>query len=65
MRLVHALSLDTYGVAISHEVLGLMRLPKQPSREVKSGELTAPLDWGAGESLPGGDPIQGRLGRKP
>jgi hypothetical protein len=53
-RLIHALSIDTYGVAISHEVLGLMRLPKMPSREVRAGELTAPLDWGAGESLPTG-----------
>lgn len=51
VRLVHALSIDTYGAAISHEVLGLLRLPKLPSREVKAGELTAPLDWGAGESL--------------
>ncbi len=51
VRLVQALSNDTYGAAISHEVLGLMRLPKLPSREVKAGELTAPLDWGAGESL--------------
>ena len=62
VRLVHALSLDTYGVAISHEVLGLMRLPKQPSREVKSGELTAPLDWGAGESLPEGTPYKAGWG---
>ena len=54
VRLIHALSSDTYGAAISHEVLGLMRLPKLPSREVKAGELTAPLDWGAGESLPMG-----------
>jgi len=53
-RLAHALSVDAYGAAISHEVLGLMRLPKQPSREVVPGELTAPLDWGAGESLPRG-----------
>ena len=53
-RLVHALSIDTYGAAVSHEVLGLMRLPKLPSREVAPGELTAPLDWGAGESLPKG-----------
>jgi hypothetical protein len=52
VRFVRALSIDTYGAAISREVLGLMRLPKLPSREVKAGELTAPLDWGAGESLP-------------
>ena len=54
VRLAHALSIGTYGAAISHQVLDLMRLPKLPSREVKAGELTAPLDWGAGESLPTG-----------
>jgi hypothetical protein len=54
VRLVHALSIATYGAAISHEVLDLMRLQKLPSREVNPGELTAPLDWGAGESLPKG-----------
>jgi hypothetical protein len=52
VRLVHALSVGTYGTAISDRVLGLMRLPKLPSREVDPDELTAPLDWGAGESLP-------------
>jgi hypothetical protein len=57
-RLVHALATDTYGAAISHEVLRLMRLPKLPSREVRAGELTAPLDWGAGESLPMGTPYK-------
>lgn len=61
-RLVHALSLNTYGAAVSHEVLGLMRLPKLPSREVKPGELTAPLDWGAGESLPPGTPYKAGWG---
>jgi hypothetical protein len=54
VRLVHALSIGTYGAAISHEALGLMRLPKLPSREVQAGELTAPLNWGSGESLPRG-----------
>lgn len=54
VRLAHALSIGTFGNAISDEVLGLMRLPKLPSREVAPGELTAPLDWGAGESLPPG-----------
>lgn len=54
VRLVHALSVDTYGAALSREVLGLMRLPKLPSREVAPGELTAPLSWGAGASLPPG-----------
>jgi hypothetical protein len=54
VRLVHALSLGVYGPTISARVLGLMRLSKQASREVPPGELTAPLDWGAGESLPVG-----------
>lgn len=54
VRLVHALSIGAYGAAISHRILSLMRLPKLPSREVPAGELTAPLDWGAGESLPRG-----------
>jgi len=62
VRLVHALSIGTYGIAISHEVLGLMRLPKQPSREVKPGELTAPLNWGAGESLPAKTPYKAGWG---
>ena len=62
VRLVHALSRKTYGAAISHEVLGLMRLPKLPSREVKPGELTAPLEWGAGESLPKGTPYKAGWG---
>jgi hypothetical protein len=62
VRLVHALSREAYGASISHEVLGLMRLPKLPSREVKPGELTAPLDWGAGESLPKGIPYKAGWG---
>jgi len=62
VRMIHALSIDTYGAAISHEVLGLMRLQKLPSREVKPGELTAPLDWGAGESLPKGTPYKAGWG---
>jgi hypothetical protein len=62
VRMVHALSMDTYGAATSHEVLGLMRLPKLPSREVKAGELTASLDWGAGESLPQGAPYKAGWG---
>lgn len=60
--MVHALAVDTYGAAISHEVLGLMPLPKLPSREVAPGELTAPLDWGAGESLPKGTPYKAGWG---
>lgn len=62
VRMVHALLMDTYGAAISQEVLGLMRLPKLPSREVKAGELTAPLSWGAGESLPQGTPYKAGWG---
>jgi hypothetical protein len=54
VRFVHALSVGIYGAAVSDRVLGLMRSPKLPSREVQPGELTAPLDWGAGGSLPVG-----------
>jgi hypothetical protein len=54
VRLVHALARDAYGGAISERVLALMRQSKQASREVPPGELTAPLSWGAGESLPAG-----------
>ncbi len=56
VRLAHALAVGTYGKAISEQVLELMRAPKQPSRESKPGELTAPLDWGAGASFPGLSP---------
>lgn len=52
-RLIEALSTGAYGRAISRRVLALMRAPKLPSREVPAGELTAPVDWGAGEALPG------------
>lgn len=62
VRFVHALSVDTYGAALSDRVLHLMRLPKLPSREVQPGELTAPLDWGAGESLPAGTPYKAGWG---
>ncbi len=54
VRLVHALAIGTYGDAVSHQVLRLMSLPKLRSREVQPGELTAPLEWGAGKSLPSG-----------
>ncbi|HEX5988691.1 MAG TPA: hypothetical protein VFY75_00570 [Solirubrobacterales bacterium] len=47
-RLAHALAVGTFGAALSEQVLDLMRAPKQPSRESEPGELTAPLDWGAG-----------------
>ena len=33
-----------------------MRTPKLPSREVPPGELTAPLEWGAGTALAGLEP---------
>lgn len=48
VRLVHALSAGTYGASVSSRVLDLMRARKEPSRESESGELTAPIDWGAG-----------------
>lgn len=47
-RLAHALAVGTFGKALSDQVLEFMRKPKQPSRESEPGELTAPLDWGAG-----------------
>jgi hypothetical protein len=50
-RFMHALAGDAYGEAVSRKVLGLMREPKQMSREVLPGEFTAPLDWGAGRAL--------------
>jgi len=56
VRLAHALAVDRYGRAISTRVLTLMRAPKLPSRESKPGELTAPLDWGAGTVFAGADP---------
>jgi hypothetical protein len=48
VRLAHALAVGTFGKALSTMVLELMRAPKRPSRESEPGELTAPLDWGAG-----------------
>lgn len=52
-RLAHALAVGTYGEAVSALVLELMEVPKQPSRETEPGELTAPLDWGAGQVFDG------------
>ncbi|MGC1853497.1 MAG: hypothetical protein WA687_13790, partial [Solirubrobacterales bacterium] len=52
-RLVHSLAVGTYGTAISSQVLELMRARKQPSRESEPGELTVPLNWGAGAAFPG------------
>jgi hypothetical protein len=51
--LMRALAVDAYGAAVSGRVLGLLREPKLPSREVPPGELTAPLGWGAGKAFAG------------
>jgi hypothetical protein len=56
VRLAGALSAGTFGRAISRRVLALIRAPKLPSREVAAGELTAPLDWGAGTVFAGHSP---------
>jgi hypothetical protein len=53
VRLVHALGEGAYGAALSKRVLDLMKQPKQASREVLEGELTAPLTWGAGDVYAG------------
>jgi hypothetical protein len=53
VRLAGALSAGTFGKAVSRRVLALLRAPKLPSREVTAGELTAPLDWGAGRAFAG------------
>jgi hypothetical protein len=50
-RFVEALGAGLYGQALGEQVLDLMRAPKEVSREVAPGELTAPLDWGAGHAL--------------
>jgi hypothetical protein len=55
-RLAHALAVDSFGAALSDKVLELMAAPKQPSRESLPGELTAPLDWGAGKVFADLDP---------
>jgi hypothetical protein len=46
----HALGDGRYGAA-GEEVLRWLALPKQPSREVAPGELTADPAWGAGRQL--------------
>jgi hypothetical protein len=51
VRFINALGAGVYGAAIANRVIGLMSAPKAPSREVAPGELTAPLDWGAGRAL--------------
>lgn len=56
VRFVHALGDGAFGALLSERVLDLMRAPKLASREVHEGELTAPLDWGAGVAFAGLDP---------
>jgi hypothetical protein len=53
VRFVQAVGSGVYGDAVTDFVLAAMRAPKAPSREVAPGELTAPLDWGAGRALAG------------
>ncbi len=55
-RFVAALGAGAYGRAVTEKALALMRAPKLASREVAPGELTAPLDWGAGEAFAGSHP---------
>jgi hypothetical protein len=55
-RFMLALGENAYGAAISRYLLGLMREPKELSREALPGEFTAPLDWGAGRALSRFDP---------
>lgn len=52
-RFVNALGAGVYGRALADRVIALMRAAKAPSREVAPGELTAPLDWGAGRAFAG------------
>ncbi len=54
-RLAHALAVGAYGRVVSARVLDLMSAPKRPSRESPTGELTAPLEWGAGDAFAGLD----------
>ncbi len=54
--LAHALADETYGNAVSDLVLELMEAQKRPSRESEPGELTAPLEWGAGSVFEGFTP---------
>ena len=53
---MHALATERFGAVVSRRVLTLMRAPKLVSREVPPGELTAPLDWGAGRAFAGLEP---------
>lgn len=53
IRFTDALGRGAYGKAVTERVLAEMRAPKAASREVAPGELTAPLDWGAGDAFSG------------
>lgn len=53
---MHALSSGKFGTSVSERVLELMREPKGTSSEIPPGELTAPLDWGAGRAFAGLSP---------
>lgn len=56
VRLAHALAAGAFGKALSEQVLAMMSAPKRVSRESEPGELTAPLDWGAGRVFRDLDP---------
>lgn len=55
-RFLAALRAGAFGSSVAEKVLPLMRAPKSASREVPPGELTAPLEWGAGEAFSAGPP---------
>lgn len=56
VRFAHALATDVYGRAVSHRVLGLMRVPKERSHVVLPSEYTPSPNWGAGRALRELDP---------
>jgi hypothetical protein len=47
-RFALALGSGTYGKAISHRLLSIMRQPKLRSEEIHELDFTAPLEWGLG-----------------
>jgi hypothetical protein len=53
VRFTHALATGVYGDAVGDLIIAAMRAPKAASREIPPGELTAPLDWGAGQAFAG------------
>lgn len=53
IRFIDALGAGAYGKAVTERVLAEMRVPKAASREVAPGELTAPIEWGAGHAFSG------------